>query len=154
MPHPLLSLIHFPNVVGPETFAGVDRYAARRGRTIFKRRYQRELALALAVTAFFLWRDLWTGLLFLVVPQLWGARSILRINLIQHGGTDPSSADHSRSFVGRAFNFIMMNNGYHAIHHDRPGLHWSELAAAHQPGTLDEPSMLRYLVRAFVRGRA
>jgi beta-carotene hydroxylase len=30
--------------------------------------------------------------------------------------------------VGRAFNWIMCNNGYHTIHHNRAGLHWSELA--------------------------
>jgi fatty acid desaturase len=132
----------------------VARWSQRAGRRRFRERYRRELIFAVGLTAVFLILDLWTGLLFLLVPQLWGARSILRINLIQHGGTDPMSPDHSRSFVGRAFNFVVMNNGYHAIHHERPSLHWSKLQHAHEPRPLDERSMLGYLLRTFVWRRS
>jgi len=93
-----------------------------------------------------------------VVPQLWGARWFLRINIIQHDGCDTNSEhDHSRNFVGRVFNWFMMNNGFHTIHHNRAGLHWTALAAEHEQqvkphidARLDEPSMIGYLLRTYV----
>src|SRR6185503_20742672 len=86
----------------------------------------------------------------------------LRINLIQHDGCDiKSDWNHSRNFVGRAFNWIMCNNGYHTIHHNRAGLHWSVLAEAHEREVapridprLDERSMVWYLLRTYVLGLA
>jgi fatty acid desaturase len=105
--------------------------------------------------------DFWGTVFFVLVPQLWGARGILRINLIQHEGTDIGSEwNHSRNFVGKAFNWVMCNNGYHTIHHNRAGLHWSTLDEAHRRDvvprmdpSLDEPSMVLYLLRRFVLGR-
>jgi fatty acid desaturase len=155
---PLLDLLHFPNVAGPDTFAGVTRWAAREGRGAFVTQYRWEMAAAFGVTGALLARDFWTTLFFLVIPQLWGARNILRINLLQHGGCDTASRlDHSRNFVGRGLNWLICNNGYHTLHHLRPGIHWSELPAIHARDiapTLDprlaEPSLLAYLWRTFV----
>jgi fatty acid desaturase len=154
----LLNLIHFPNIVGPNTFAGVGRWAKVTKQQGFVRQYVTELAVAFGLTGAALLYDFWGALLFIVLPQLYGARCILRINLIQHDATDPSSEwNHSRNFVGRWFNWIMCNNGYHTIHHNRAGLHWSELAEAHRREVkphieprLDEPSMILYLLRTFV----
>jgi fatty acid desaturase len=153
----LLNLIHFPNIAGPRTFAGVGRWIATTRQAGFARQYAAELAVAFGLTGALLLYDFWPALLFVVLPQLYGARCILRINLIQHDGTDTASEwNHSRNFVGRAFNWIMCNNGYHTIHHNRAGLHWSELAAAHRrevlpriDPALDEPSMVRYLLRTY-----
>ena len=68
-----------------------------------------------------------------------------------------SEWNHSRNFVGRAFNWIMCNNGYHTIHHNRAGLHWSVLHEAHArevvpriDPALDEPSMVLYLLRTYL----
>jgi fatty acid desaturase len=59
--------------------------------------------------------------------------------------------------VGRAFNWIMCNNGYHTIHHNRAGLHWSVLHTAHAKEVkpridpaLDERSMIFYLARTYL----
>jgi beta-carotene hydroxylase len=91
------------------------------------------------------------------MPQLWGARGILRINLIQHDRL----RRHERleplaQFRGPRFNWIMCNNGYHTIHHNRAGLHWSELDEMHArkvkgkiDPSLDEPSMILYLWRTY-----
>ena len=157
----LLNLIHFPNVAGPSTFAGVSRWGAVAGREDFVRQYRIETAFAFGLTGALLLLDFWTTLFFLVLPQLYGARSILRINLIQHDGCDTRSEwNHSRNFVGRAFNWIMCNNGYHTIHHNRAGLHWSTLAEAHRrevvpriDPALNEPSMALYLLRTFALPR-
>jgi fatty acid desaturase len=128
------------------------------GRTEFGRQYLFENVFAFGLTAALLVRDFWTTLFFVVLPQLYGARCILRINLIQHDGCDVTSDwNHSRNFVGRAFNWVMCNNGYHTIHHNRAGLHWSELRAAHArevvpriDPALDEPSMVGYLLRTYL----
>ena len=154
----LLNLIHFPNVAGPNTFAGVTRWAALAGRDDFRRQYTIELFLAFGLTGALMIFDLWTTLFFIVLPQLYGARCILRINLIQHDGCDVTSEwNHSRNFVGRAFNWIMCNNGYHTIHHNRAGLHWSVLHTAHDrevrpriDAALDERSMIAYLERTYL----
>lgn len=154
----LLNLLHFPNVAGPSTFAGVQRWLSTVGRGEIVRQYALESAISLGLTLALLLHDFWTTLFFLVLPQLYGARGILRINLIQHDGCDTTSDwNHSRNFVGRAFNWIMCNNGYHTIHHNRAGLHWSVLHEAHarevvprMDPALDEPSMLGYLLRTYL----
>jgi fatty acid desaturase len=154
----LLNLIHFPNVAGPNTFAGVQRWAALAGRDDFRRQYLHENLFAFGLTGALLLLDFWTALFFIVLPQLYGARCILRINLIQHDGCDVTSEwNHSRNFVGRAFNWIMCNNGYHTIHHNRAGLHWSVLDREHErevkprvDPALDERSMVLYLLRTYV----
>jgi beta-carotene hydroxylase len=156
----LFNLVHFPNVAGPVTFAGVSRYNALLGKRELRRQNTRESIFAFGLTALLLVHDFWTGLFFVVVPQLWGARSFLRINIIQHDGCDTASEhDHSRNFVGRVFNWFMMNNGFHTIHHDRAGLHWTALRDAHAREVaphidprLDEPSMIGYLLRTYVFG--
>lgn len=154
----LLNLIHFPNSAGPTTFNGVTRWGKLLGRAEFRRQYTLESVFAFGLTGALLLWDFWTILFFVVVPQLWGARWFLRINIIQHDACDTTSEwNHSRNFVGRVFNWFMMNNGYHTIHHDRAGLHWTELADAHAreivphiDPSLDEPSMILYLLRTYV----
>ena len=154
----LLNLLHFPNVAGPNTFNGVQRFGAWTRQRNFRRRYLADTVFMSALLAVLMVFDFWGALFFCFMPALWGARGILRINLIQHDRCDTASAwNHSRNFVGRGFNWIMCNNGYHTIHHNRAGLHWSELAEAHAREVkphidprLDEPSMIGYLLRTFL----
>ena len=154
----LLNLLHFPNVAGPNTFNGTKRWSALWGRGAFRRQLNLETAFAFGLTGLLAVFDLWTTLFFIVLPQLYGARGILRINLIQHDGCDiESTYNHSRNFVGRAFNWIMCNNGYHTIHHNRAGLHWSVLHEVHAKDVaskiepaLDQRSMVGYLFRTYV----
>jgi fatty acid desaturase len=157
----LLNLVHFPNVAGPNTFDGVSRWAKRKGRGRFRKQYRNEMLFAFGLTGVMMAFDFWTTLFFILVPQLYGARCILRINLIQHQGADIESKwNHSRNFVGRAFNWVMCNNGYHTIHHNQPNVHWSELDELHDrecaprmDPRLNEKSMLAYLFRTFVLGK-
>ena len=83
---------------------------------------------------------------------------VLTITLNQPDRCDEQSEwNHSPNFVGRAFNWIMCNNGYHTIHHNQAGLHWSLLGEAHEreakpriDPSLDEPSMVLYLARTYL----
>jgi fatty acid desaturase len=67
-----------------------------------------------------------------LAPAIFALWTIMWFNYVQHVHTDPwSEHNHSRSFVGFWINFFLFNNGYHAVHHENPGTHWSKLAALH-----------------------
>lgn len=69
------------------------------------------------------WRS---AALFVLLPNLYGVWGIFGTNYWQHDGCDPQHPhNHSRSFTGRWLNFFACNNGYHAAHHEQPGLHWT-----------------------------
>jgi fatty acid desaturase len=154
----LLNLLHFPNLIGPITFAGITRWASVKGRGDYRRASMQESVFAFGATFLLLTYDFWTTLFFVMVPQLWGARWFLRVNLIQHDGCDVTSAfDHSRNFGSRWLNWFSVNSGYHTAHHNRPGLHWTALPSSHQADiaptmkpALMEKSLLRYLARTYL----
>lgn len=154
----LLNILHFPNRVGTVGLAGTERWMLGAGRSDIRKQHRNEKFFTLGFTSLLLVLDFWPALFFIVVPQLWGARGILRLNLLQHDACDITTEwNHSRNFVGRFFNWIMCNNGYHTIHHNRSGLHWSELPAWHEREvkprmhpSLDEPSMVWYLLKTYL----
>lgn len=89
-----------------------------------------------------------------------GMAIFLAINLLQHDACDPGSETaHSRDFTGRFVNFVFFNGGYHTVHHDRPGLHWSQLPGEHRRRLsgraavrpdLESRSLLGYLAREYL----
>jgi len=95
------------------------------------------------------------SLFFLMIPRLFGVWGICGINYVQHDGCDVGHPfNHSRNLVSPILNFVLFNNGYHTIHHEKPQLHWSLLREAHEreikphiDPRLDEPSMFAYLWR-------
>jgi len=95
------------------------------------------------------WRK---ALIFVVVPQQVALYSIQVVNYLQHVETDAFSEwNHSRNFVSRTLNTLLFNNGYHTVHHLKPGVHWSELPRLHaehsariHPALLQK-SWLRYV---------
>ena len=75
------------------------------------------------------WRK---ALLFFFIPQQVALFSIQVVNYLQHIETDAYSEwNHSRNFVSRTLNILLFNNGYHTVHHLKPGVHWSELPRLH-----------------------
>jgi fatty acid desaturase len=137
----------------------LDRwFGTRRGaRTL--RWFRQEGALLVAVYLVLLAVDWRRTLIVVWVPHLVGAFCIRAVNYLQHDGCDydPTGYDHSRNFVGRAINWLFLNNGYHTAHHLCPGAHWSRLptlhaerVAPHIHPDLDVPSFLPWFWRHMV----
>jgi fatty acid desaturase len=156
----LLNLLFFFFAVGLDVTAANLRYAREaKGRSArWNRQRLWETAATWSVKLLLLALD-WRRALWLVwLPHLWAVWGITTVNLLQHDGCDADHpANHSRNFTGRAFNWLTFNNGFHGIHHDEPGLHWSLLAGAHAERVrplldprLEERSLAGYLVRTFV----
>jgi fatty acid desaturase len=56
-------------------------------------------------------------------------------------------AGGTTSHYGRLYNFLFFNDGYHVEHHQRPGVHWTQLRGFHQPAARRSrwPPVLRWL---------
>lgn len=101
---------------------------------------------------------LWRWLAFVFIPHQYAAWGIMGINFVQHEGAQPEHRyNHSRNFTGKLVNWFTFNNGYHGIHHDHPGLHWSLLPEAHAKEIapfidprLDQPSLIAYCFKAYI----
>lgn len=79
-----------------------------------------------------LYIDWQKALLYIVIPQQIALTAVLLFNYLQHVGADEESEwNHSRNMLSPVMNVLLFNNGYHTVHHDHPGLHWSELPPAH-----------------------
>lgn len=92
-------------------------------------------------------------LLIVFIPHQYAAWGIVGTNFWQHEGCDENHPyNHSRNFTGKLLNWFAFNNGYHGIHHLRPGLHWSLLPKFHEKfivphihPALNQKSLLKYL---------
>jgi fatty acid desaturase len=99
---------------------------------------RRKWALAAGQYAFlgiwiaaFLILDWQKALLYVIIPQQVGLFAVLVFNYVQHVHADEESVyNHSRNFTGW-LNLLLFNNGYHTVHHDRAGTHWSKTPEAH-----------------------
>jgi beta-carotene hydroxylase len=104
------------------------------------------LQLGLTVYAF--------TLLFPAIVSLW---TVMTFNYDQHVHTDPwSKYNHSRNFVGSFLNFLLFNNGYHTVHHENAGRHWSLAKAEHEKiaalihPDLNQKSMWLYWIKQYI----
>lgn len=96
------------------------------------------------------------ALLYIVIPHQTALFSILVFNYVQHvHANEESEWDHSRNFVGPLLNFLLFNNGYHTIHHERANIHWSKTPEEHAKivnninPVLNEPSFWWYIIRSY-----
>jgi fatty acid desaturase len=98
------------------------------------------------------------AILFVIIPQQFSLFSVLIFNYVQHvHANEESEYNHSRNFTG-FLNFMLFNNGYHTIHHDKAGLHWSMVPQEHKKiehlidVSLKERSFWWYIFRNYVLG--
>src|SRR6185295_15251776 len=99
-----------------------------------------------------------SAVMFVWIPHVWANWGIVTINFLQHDGCDAQHpVNHSRNFTGAIMNWLAFNNGYHGVHHDEPGLHWSLTKIEHQKRlgptihpALEQKSLPVYLFKAFI----
>ncbi len=98
------------------------------------------------------------AILFVIIPQQVSLFSVLIFNYVQHVHANEESAyNHSRNFTG-FLNFLLFNNGYHTVHHETAGLHWSKTPAEHMKmehlidDALLEKSFWWFIVRNYFFG--
>ncbi|MEX2526957.1 MAG: fatty acid desaturase [Gemmatimonadota bacterium] len=100
------------------------------------------------------WRK---ALVYVLIPQQVSLTTVLIFNYLQHvHANEEDDWNHSRNFTGPVLNFLLFNNGFHTVHHQTPGLHWSQTTAEHgriqhniRP-SLNVSSAPWYMVRTFV----
>jgi beta-carotene hydroxylase len=112
------------------------------------------LGIFIGIALFIDWRK---ALLYIVVPQQFALFTVMVFNYIQHVHADEESDyNHSRNFVSKFTNFMMLNNGYHTVHHLRASMHWSKLPEAHEKikhliePHLNEKLIWVYLFKAYI----
>lgn len=112
------------------------------------------LALFIAAGIFIDWKS---ALFFIIIPQQFALFSILLFNYVQHvHANEESEWNHSRNFVGPMLNILLFNNGFHTIHHERAGIHWSKTPeehakiAHHIDDSLKERSFWWYMIRSYI----
>ncbi|HET9960653.1 MAG TPA: fatty acid desaturase, partial [Polyangiaceae bacterium] len=67
------------------------------------------------------------------IPAAFALWSMMFTNYIQHVHCDPWSKDnHSRNFVSPWVNWFVFDAGYHSVHHEHAGTHWSKYRALHE----------------------
>ena len=156
----LLNQLLFMPVLGKAITNADLRYALamRTERPAWFAQWVREWVFFLTVMGVLLVLDPWKFLFLAMIPHLYAAWGIIGINFVQHDGTEQEHEfNHSRNFVGPFVNWWTFNNGFHGIHHKKPGLHWSLTPAAHAEElapfihpNLDRGSLLKYAWEAYV----
>jgi len=118
------------------------------------------LGMAALAVALHGWRlGLFVYLSALGFPALFALWAIMYTNYIQHVHCDPwSKHNHSRNFVSPTNNYFVFNGGFHTVHHEHPGVHWSRYPALHAQiaheihPALNESSIVGYTVKQYILG--
>jgi beta-carotene hydroxylase len=137
------------------------RHHPRRFRQILAQTLGVVLGHAFAVGLAIWWRGFAQGALIygcaILLPALFASWSMMFTNYMQHVGCDPASPDnHSRNFVSPALNWLVFEAGYHTVHHEHPGTHWSAYPALHAERSsridsrLNEHSIFGYCLKTYV----
>jgi beta-carotene hydroxylase len=156
----LLTLLTYPSISGYFQQKAINAFLKEfKGKN--KKKYFLYLSqyvllfLFIGIALFIDWKK---AIFFIIIPQQVSLFVVLLFNYMQHVHADEKSKyNHSRNFVG-FLNAMLFNNGYHTIHHEKAGLHWSETPAGHKEiehlidDSLKERSMLWFIFKNYFLG--
>lgn len=157
----LLTLVTYPTISGffqqPKVVGFVkERWRKNPRQAMF---FTAQFLVLVAFIGVALLVDWKKALLYIVLPQQVSLNTVLIFNYVQHVHADEESpVNHSRNFVGWGLNTYLFNNGFHTVHHDKPGLHWSLAPEAHAKiahtldPSLNERSFWWFITRVYVLG--
>jgi fatty acid desaturase len=157
----LLTLLSYPMISGYFQQIAIGRFLKNIWKTNRKRcwLYLSQAILLVSYLTVALFINYKKALLFIIIPQQVALFSVLILNYLQHVHADEESEwNHSRNMVGSALNILLFNNGFHTIHHHRPGLHWSKTPEAHRKianlidPCLNEKSFWWLIIRVYLLG--
>ncbi|HYM32127.1 MAG TPA: fatty acid desaturase [Candidatus Cybelea sp.] len=119
-------LAYFRDDVG-ETFRRL--YSKRRARAYFG---LFEIACVVCIAGLLTWAN-WRFMAFFL-PFYYLGHSLSSLNgYYEHFGANPDvPIAWGVSSYGKLYNWIWFNNGYHAEHHYRPKVHWTQMKALHR----------------------
>jgi beta-carotene hydroxylase len=159
----ILSLLIYPTATSIKQTSEIRRYLSdlwRRDRKAYWFAISEYVVFFGFMIAAFLinWRN---ALLYYLIPQQVALFVIQAFNYLQHVELDHQSAwNHSRNFVSPVLNALLFNNGYHTVHHFKPGVHWSQtpkLHAEHEAKIhpdLKVRSWWAFIFKTFVLGKS
>ena len=130
----LLSLLVYPSLTGAAQMPEIKAYMRELRRRDPKawRMAASEFVVLFGVMALLFVLDWKKTLVFVLIPQQLSLFTIQVFNYVQHIETHTGSQwNHSRNFVSPVLNALLFNNGYHTVHHQKPGVHWSQTPALH-----------------------
>jgi beta-carotene hydroxylase len=94
------------------------------------------------------------------LPALMAPSWMMFTNYIQHVHCEQGSEhNHSRNFTQPLANWFVFDAGYHSVHHEHPGVHWSRYAGLHRErkSLIDErlnaSSVLRFCIENYLLGQ-
>jgi beta-carotene hydroxylase len=156
-----LTLLSYPTVSGSYQTIAIRKYLAalwERNRTGFWLAMA-QIAIFLASNIIPLIIDWQKALIYVIAPQQFAVYTVMIFNYVQHVHADEESKwNHSRNITGWGMNALLFNNGFHTVHHNNPGLHWSLAPAEHAKiadkidPALNEKSFFGYMFRTYVGG--
>ena len=126
------NFVLFVPTILPNIIKNEQKYMKNRKGTPIYKQYLKETISYHLLLIFLFFINISKTLFVYFLPTLVGKFMIISLNMLQHYKCDPNSKfNHSRNFTGTILNFFCLNNGFHTVHHNSPGLHWSKLKKKH-----------------------
>ena len=112
------------------------RYLRSRAQTRERRRFVAGETCHLAVMLLLVWQAPAAALVVCVLPYALTRFFLMAGNWAQHAFVDLTALDdgvrNATILTNARHNRRCFNDGYHALHHRWPGLHWAEMSASYQ----------------------
>ncbi len=159
-----LSYFFFSSAWQSPAISGYIKQAKANNRTLYKQILIQYTVwagahigmLALGIGLYGVAQGMMLWALVLGLPAFFSLWTIMLFNYDQHAHTDSASKyAHSRSFLSPTLNFLLFNNGFHYVHHEHPGTHWTKLPALHAevahliPAELQQRSLWWYWTKQY-----